>query len=110
IPILEKLEFKKFLDQINDLQEKLGGKVLENQVSEVIETDDDIWFFGAEDTAKNKKQTNTNIQPRIIDTEAKLMELVEILRQFTNPEIPVAWDTETTALEPRDADLVGIGC
>ena len=112
IPILEKLEFKKFVDQIHDLQQKFGGKVqiLENQVSEVIETDDDIWFFGAEDTAKSKKQTDANIQPRIIDTEAKLMELVEILRKFTNSEIPVAWDTETTALEPRDADLVGIGC
>ena len=36
--------------------------------------------------------------------------MVETLRKFTNPEIPVAWDTETTALEPRDADLVGIGC
>ncbi|MEJ1937922.1 DNA polymerase I, partial [Nostoc sp. NIES-2111] len=37
-------------------------------------------------------------------------ELVQILKQFTNPENPVAWDTETSDLEPRDAALVGIGC
>ncbi|MDP5016438.1 MAG: DNA polymerase I [Dolichospermum sp.] len=110
IPILEKLEFKRFLDKINELQQKFGGEVVKPEVSETIETDDDLWFFSAEDTAQEIKQNALPIQPRIINTETKLMELVELLRKFTNPEIPVAWDTETTALEPRDADLVGIGC
>ncbi|BAZ85803.1 DNA polymerase I [Dolichospermum compactum] len=111
IPILEKLEFKRFLETINEIQQKLGGKVVENKVSEIIaETDDDLWFFSAEETAQEIKQNASPIQPRIINTEAKLIELVELLRKFTNPENPVAWDTETTALEPRDADLVGIGC
>ncbi len=32
------------------------------------------------------------------------------LQQFTSTETPVAWDTETSDLEPRDATLVGIGC
>ncbi|QJB46281.1 DNA polymerase I [Dolichospermum flos-aquae] len=111
IPILEKLEFKRFLETINEIQLKFGGEVVENKVSEIIaETDDDLWFFSAEDTAQEIKQNASPIQPRIINTEAKLTELVELLRKFTNPENPVAWDTETTALEPRDADLVGIGC
>ncbi|MTJ19383.1 MULTISPECIES: DNA polymerase I [unclassified Dolichospermum] len=111
IPILEKLEFKRFLETINEIQLKFGGEVVENKVSEIIaETEDDLWFFSAEDTAQEIKQNASPIQPRIINTEAKLTELVELLRKFTNSEIPVSWDTETTALEPRDADLVGIGC
>ncbi|QSV54597.1 MAG: DNA polymerase I [Dolichospermum sp. UKL201] len=111
IPILEKLEFKRFLETINEIQQKFGGEVVENKVAEITaETDDDLWFFSAEDTAQEIKQNASPIQPRIINTEAKLTELVELLRKFTNPEIPVSWDTETTALEPRDADLVGIGC
>jgi DNA polymerase I len=110
IPILEKLEFKRFLETINAIQQKFGGKVVEEQVAEAIETNDDLWFFSAEDTAQDIKENASPIQPQIINTEAKLTELVELLRKFTSPETPVAWDTETTALEPRDADLVGIGC
>lgn len=111
IPILEKLEFKRFLETINEIQQKFGGEVVENKVAEITaETDDDLWFFSADDTAQEIKKNASPIQPRIINTEAKLTELVKLLRKFTNPENPVAWDTETTALEPRDADLVGIGC
>jgi DNA polymerase-1 len=111
IPILEKLEFKRFLETINEIQQKFGGEVVENKVEEITaETDDDLWFFSADDTAQEIKQNASPIQPRIINTEAKLTELVKLLRKLTNPENPVAWDTETTALEPRDADLVGIGC
>ena len=50
------------------------------------------------------------ITPQIIDPTGKLTELVNILNTCTNPAKPVAWDTETTSLEPRDAELVGIGC
>lgn len=113
IPTLEKLEFKKFLAQINELQARFGGKVPETQ-PEVIQTinqeDDDLWFFSAEDTANQEKLSNSSIQIDIINTEDKLQQLVSILKKCTNPEKPVAWDTETTDLEPRDADLVGIGC
>ncbi|TAE59806.1 MAG: DNA polymerase I [Nostocales cyanobacterium] len=126
IPILEKLEFNKFLEQINELQAKFGGTVQELPTSEFqtsefqtsefqsnnIESseDDDIWFFSAEDTAKAEKLDSGNIQIQIIDTEEKLQELVSILLKCTNPEKPVAWDTETTDLDPRNAALVGIGC
>jgi DNA polymerase-1 len=113
IPILEKLEFKKFIEQINELQQKFGGEVPETKTEEtnkIEEEDHDLWFFSAEDTANAEKLPESSIQIRIIDTEDKLRELVSVLKQCTNPENPVAWDTETTDLDPRDADLVGIGC
>ncbi|BAY96640.1 DNA polymerase I [Tolypothrix tenuis PCC 7101] len=118
VPILEKLEFNRFLKQINELQQKFGGQVVEvaevstptTQINSNDEDDSDLWFFSAADTAAAKQKPDSAIQPRIIDSEAKLSELVNLLQQFTNPETPVAWDTETTDLEPRDAALVGIGC
>ncbi|MEH2008311.1 DNA polymerase I [Nostoc sp.] len=122
-PILEKLEFKSFLGKINDLQQRFGGKIAENQEAKTeainpssnnsefnADEDNDLWFFSASDTAAVPQQSTSPITPRIINTEAKLTELVKLLQKFTNPEIPVAWDTETTDLEPRDAELVGIGC
>ncbi|WP_148662808.1 DNA polymerase I [Scytonema hofmannii] len=135
IPILEKLEFKTFLGKINELQQKFGG-LLEEAPEVTDEPEDtnsplptphsllptpysplptyegeDVWFFSAEDTeAFQQNPTNSPIQPRIIDTPAKLTELVNLLQKFTDPKYPVAWDTETSDLEPRDAFLVGIGC
>ncbi|MEH2398624.1 DNA polymerase I [Nostoc sp.] len=121
-PILEKLEFKFFLGKINDLQQRFGGKIEEKQEAKTdainpdtnselsADEDNDLWFFSASDTAAVPEQSTSPITPRIINTEAKLTELVKLLQKFTNPQTPVAWDTETTDLEPRDAELVGIGC
>ncbi|MEH2244332.1 DNA polymerase I [Nostoc sp.] len=121
-PILEKLEFKSFLGKINDLQQRFGGKLEEIQEAKIdainpntnselsADEDNDLWFFSANDTAAVSQQSTSAITPRIINTEAKLTKLVKLLQKFTNPETPVAWDTETTDLEPRDAELVGIGC
>lgn len=110
--ILEKLEFNSFLKKINELQQKFGGDVEKISESKTLETekDNDLWFWSYEDTVEFQKQNTSPIKPLIIDTEAKLKELVEILEQFTSWETPVAWDTETSDLEPRDAELVGIGC
>ncbi|WP_138505093.1 DNA polymerase I [Nostoc sp. PA-18-2419] len=114
--ILEKLEFKSFLGKINDLQQRFGGTVAEAQKAEKadVETEfEDValsFFSFAETQAAQEKPTSSSIEPRIINTEAKLTKLIKVLQKFTNPEIPVAWDTETTDLEPRDAELVGIGC
>lgn len=116
-PILEKLEFKTFLGKINQLQQRFGG-VVEEVTQDKPEEDEDIqpfesedlWFFSAADTEATQKQALSPITPRIIDTPEKLMQLVQQLQTFTDPATPVAWDTETTDLEPRDAKLVGIGC
>ncbi|NET69846.1 MAG: DNA polymerase I [Sphaerospermopsis sp. SIO1G2] len=114
IPILEKLEFSKFLAQINELQKKFGGEILASQPQQtqklVDQEDEELWFFSAEDTAKAEKPTSGKVKTLIIDTQEKLQELVTILLKCTNPEKPVAWDTETTDLDPRNAELVGIGC
>jgi DNA polymerase I len=113
-PILEKLEFKSYLGKINNLQQRFGGIEENIQVktdkSFSTQEDGDLWFFTAEDTAAFAIQQSCPIKPHIIDTEAKLTELVKRLQTFTNSQTPVAWDTETTDLEPRDAELVGIGC
>ncbi len=119
-PILEKLEFRYFLGKINQLQQKFGGTVTETSDTKTedretkfpVSTDDeDLWFFSAAETEQVQQQQNTSIiQPRIIDTEAKLSELVKLLQEFTDSNLPIAWDTETNDLEPRDAELVGIGC
>ncbi|MBL1198979.1 MAG: DNA polymerase I [Nostoc sp. GBBB01] len=114
-PILEKLEFKSFLGKINDLQQRFGGQVEEAPKTEKATTqpefeDPDLSFFSFAETEAAQQQPTSAIQPRIINTEAKLTELLEIVQKFTNSKTPVAWDTETTDLEPRDAELVGIGC
>ncbi|MEH2069371.1 MAG: DNA polymerase I [Nostoc sp.] len=115
-PILEKLEFKSFLGKINDLQQRFGGTVAEALKAETADVepefeDVDLSFFSfAETQAAQEKPASSSIEPHIINTEAKLTKLVKVLQKFTNPETPVAWDTETTDLEPRDAELVGIGC
>ncbi|MFN6541089.1 MAG: DNA polymerase I [Nostoc sp. EkiNYC01] len=114
-PILEKLEFKLFLGKINDLQQRFGGQVEETAKTEISDTepefeDPDLSFFSFAETQAVQQKPASVIQPCIINTEDKLTELVETLQKFTSSEIPVAWDTETTDLEPRDAELVGIGC
>lgn len=110
IPVLEKLEFKTFLNKVKQLQKRFGGV---EQIGEEVSSrrslsnneDDEIWFWSFADTLKVPR-----IKPRIIQTLEQLTELVQLLQTFTNSATPVAWDTETTALEPRDAELVGMGC
>ncbi|WP_193195116.1 DNA polymerase I [Nostoc sp. MG11] len=113
--ILEKLEFKTFLSKINELQQRFGGKVEATPKIETADTEsefegEDLAFFSFAETQAAQQQSASPIQPRIIDTKDRLTKLVKLLQKFTNPETPVAWDTETTDLEPRDAELVGIGC
>ena len=49
------------------------------------------------------------LQPEIISTPEQLNTLVERLLAATDPALPVALDTETTALNPFQAELVGLG-
>jgi len=118
-PVLLKLEFKKFLEKIEQLQEKLGGTVTELRTSD---------FSGRPRTVSQNRSGKIGIQqqleidlykdlgPRIIDTEVKLTALVKQLQGCR--DVPVAWDTETTDLKPRSvrgrpeksAQLLGIGC
>ena len=47
--------------------------------------------------------------PQLIGSEGELQALVERLWATTDPASPIALDTETTALNPFQAELVGIG-
>lgn len=71
---------------------------------------DDLWFWSQADTKAAQQANKLPIKPRIIQTTEQLNELVQLLETHTDKTTPVAWDTETTAIEPRDAELVGIGC
>ncbi|MEG4528979.1 DNA polymerase I [Microcoleus sp. D2_18a_D3] len=79
------------------------------QTSEISEDEDDT-FYSLADTLAAQQENKLPIKPRIIQTTEQLNELVELLQTCTDKASPVAWDTETTAIEPRDAELVGIGC
>jgi DNA polymerase I len=104
-PVLEKLELLTFLRQLPTLQQNLGGSAEAKTQAQSASDTDDLWFFSSEDTPQGP-----SLKPQIIDTAEKLTQLVATLRLQTNPQTPVAWDTETTSLSPRDAQLVGIGC
>ena len=49
------------------------------------------------------------LKPQLIQTETALDALVQKLMTCTDSDMPVAFDTETTDLNPFRAELVGIG-
>jgi DNA polymerase-1 len=119
VPLMEKLELRTLLNKMQQLRPYFDGTLAAGaaiaapstkQPASPAEEGGDLWFFSAEDTAAATPTASIEIHPHIIDTPAKLTELVQRLQTYTDPTHPIAWDTETTALEPRDADLVGIGC
>jgi len=124
IPLLKQLEFTYFISKVNEIQVQFEGlagvqrsslsPLDENdktQENEEIETDEALWFFSPEETQLAlESQQQKWIEPQIIQTSQQLLELVEKLKTYTDVEHPVAWDTETTDLDPYQAKLVGIGC
>jgi DNA polymerase-1 len=102
IPMLEKLEFKTFLSKVQQIQKRFGGIIFNEEYA--------LWFWTYADTIADLEAKKLPIKPQIIQTIEQLNELVQLLETCTDKTTPVAWDTETTALEPRDAELVGIGC
>jgi DNA polymerase I len=118
-PLLQTLELHRFNKDIEKLHEAFGGVTIPDVIPDsqeavsLIAPDDEseeLWFFSAEDTEKFQLSRVCPIQPKIIDSLAKLQALIIILQHQTDPNHPVSWDTETTDLEPRNAKLVGIGC
>ncbi len=119
LPLLKQLELKKIISNLDKLQEKLGG---EKVVKSIKKKSDNGQLSLFEDNSPETHETiiepeavpenyvASAINPQIIDTEVKLKQLIKTLEQHTLLEQPVAWDTETTALETQDAELVGIGC
>ena len=119
LPLLKKLELKKIISSLKKLQLKLGGeaeiKIIDVQPSGKEQQDNgQLSLF--EDNAQLEPETKPiklftpQLKTQIIDTEAKLKQLVQTLKKQTDINHPVAWDTETTSLETHLAELVGIGC
>ena len=110
-PLLTKLEFQRFLRDIDKLQGQLGGTpvVMDTPKPTLGGGDGDVWFFSAEDTDKANEEPaiNTDITVDVVNTSEALTELVT---QLQTCEGLVSWDTETTSLDPFEAELVGIGC
>ncbi len=122
---LQRLELQHFINRLPQMVATLGGEtpVPVNPEADNPPTvgsppppaapaweDPDLAFFTAEETAQAQGVQSATIAPQIITTEAQLYDLLDRLATHTDPAQPVAWDTETTSLEPRDAALVGIGC
>ena len=112
IPLLKNLEFQHFINRLGKLQAAFGGKVSETPkaaVSAAFE-DEDLAFFTAEETDMASAVEEVDIKPQTITSAAQLKALVTTLKAQTDKANPVAWDTETTSIDPLDAELVGIGC
>ncbi|MGK7937708.1 MAG: DNA polymerase I [Xenococcaceae cyanobacterium] len=121
IPLLKHLELKIIINEIDKLKEYLGVNLAENQAVDLSSNSEpeehQLSLFTADESRITPNQDiiqinkpQTTIQPQIITTEEQLEELISLLKNHTNLAQPVAWDTETTSLEPHNAELVGIGC
>ncbi|MBF2056782.1 MAG: DNA polymerase I [Cyanobacterium sp. T60_A2020_053] len=101
--LLEELELRSFIAQINKIQARLGGDELKISQENEQKEDSQLSLF-------NNPAPSTVIQPLIVDTEEKLEQLIDILQQQKDREKPTAWDTETDSLDVREGRLVGVGC
>lgn len=110
VPLFEQLEFKSFLRQLERLQRLFGGVTLPPQPKPQAPSsdnyiparasEDDLWFdFG---------------EVRVFEPVVEVVQTAEqweaFLALLAAHGGPVAWDTETTSLDPIAAHLVGIGC
>ncbi|MBT9313732.1 DNA polymerase I [Leptothoe kymatousa] len=109
VPLLKNLEFQHFINRLKKLQEAFGGDATASSSRAATAIDDEeTSFFSADETDAASDVEDANIQPLVVTTVSQLQELIATLE--SQGETPVAWDTETTAIDPLDADLVGIGC
>jgi DNA polymerase I len=122
IPLLQTLELKAFVNKVDQIHSKLSGdytqinaqKGNKKQLPEVLNpesdgVEEDLWFDFAslEASALAAESDSLLLEVEIIDSPDRLEQLIQKLSGMRSL---VAWDTETTALNPHDAELVGIGC
>lgn len=107
-PLLEQLEFRSFLRQLQRLQRLFGGEVAPAQPQnpgDALEgiaqaSEDDLWFDFAPSAPFEL----------VVHTVQTPEQWQQFLDELLTQRGVVAWDTETTSLDPRHARLVGIGC
>lgn len=110
---LKRLEFQQFINRLPDIEAALKGEAPPEKAAKAspeASSDPDLDFFSAEETDQAQAVQAVDITPQVITTAEALYELLNVLEDKTDAANPVAWDTETTSLTPRDAGLVGIGC
>jgi DNA polymerase-1 len=123
IPLLEELELKAFVNRVDQIQAKLSGNYekkpsppaplpegegSKNPQQQDHGEDEELWFDFAKQESDQAIAASASLKldVQIIDTIPKLEKLCEILSSKQS----AAWDTETSALNPFEAELVGIGC
>ncbi|PZV15513.1 MAG: DNA polymerase I [Pseudanabaena sp.] len=124
IPLLEELELKAFVNRVDQIQSKLSGNYEKPSVKPSFQKseaskidppqnqntgeDEELWFDFAKQEADQAIAASASLRldVQIIDTISKLEKLCETL----SGKQPAAWDTETSALNPFEAELVGVGC
>jgi DNA polymerase I len=106
-PLLERLEMQSFLKQIDRLQSAFGGLPVAKPQETAAESEGDAEFWSYADTQALARPT---LRPGLIQTPEQLTALVAHLQTCRTPNSPVAWDTETSSLDPRQAELIGLGC
>jgi DNA polymerase-1 len=106
IPLLEKLQLNKFIKKIDSLQERFGGKI-ETPLSSSSNQQLSLFDLPTPITPEEIPTKEALVKPLIVDREDKLSTLIKILQK---PDRLIAWDTETSSLDPRHAELIGIGC
>ena len=117
IPALKQLELQHFVNRLSKLQASFGGESDYQPRPRVVSVpenfeDPDLAFFTAEETdaVGSMGLGAVDIQPLVVTTSEQLEALAQTLKAQVDAEKPVAWDTETTSIDPLEADLVGIGC
>ncbi|WP_218081437.1 DNA polymerase I [Anthocerotibacter panamensis] len=99
-PLLEALEFKTLTRQVERLSSAHEVNPSVRPTLMADQGDDDLWF----DFKPTVKSTHQVI---LVDTPEQWDDFLTRLQAQTGP---VAWDTETTSLDPHKAALVGLGC
>ncbi|KPQ40043.1 MAG: DNA polymerase I PolA [Phormidium sp. OSCR] len=121
LPLLDRLELHSLRKSLDRLQEQLAGGATEatpplattsqseSNPSELPELEDTS-FWSWDDTQASQPPEESRLRPLIVNSPETLQTLVKRLQEQTNPQSPVAWDTETTSTKATEAELVGLGC
>ena len=101
---LRRLELQSLARQLDAFRRCFGGDTA-TAPQDTLHPSDDPQADPQADPATSAPQ----LAPQLITTEAALAALLARLEACKNPAEPVALDTETTSLNPFQAQLVGIG-
>jgi DNA polymerase-1 len=120
VPLLEKLELRTFIEKLQELQIYFSGEELPVAIIDSpqptlpkLDNNQQLSLFSqpqSRSESKSPPPLTDRIQPQIITETQQLATLIDELKCYTDRYNPVAWDTETSGLDPLQANLIGIGC